>query len=230
MNRLTQWIADNPVITTWITLISLIGVVITVIALIMQIRDKKRKIICFIKNSNVLLDNTISCIDGIKVFFHQEEVNTIAVTTIKIWNGGNVIIEMSDFYPEKELKVIVPDTEKILAAIVVDQTEDTCKAGITLVKENEAVFTFYCLEPGQGATINLYHTNIEEEKTKVDGKMKGGKIVNKTLEILTENGEVIVSNGKYRVYLDGGVMGIGFNFYRSILRILGVTVKKRDKS
>ena len=60
--------------------------------------------------------------------------------------------------------------------------------------------------------------------------MKGGKIVNKTLEILTENGEVIVSNGKYRVYLDGGVMGIGFNFYRSILRILGVTVKKRDKS
>ena len=71
MNRLTQWIADNPVITTWITLISLIGVVITVIALIMQIRDKKRKIICFIKNSNVLLDNTISCIDGIKVFFHQ---------------------------------------------------------------------------------------------------------------------------------------------------------------
>lgn len=42
MNRLTQWIADNPVITTWITLISLIGVVITVIALIMQIRDKKR--------------------------------------------------------------------------------------------------------------------------------------------------------------------------------------------
>ncbi len=49
MNRLTQWIADNPVITTWITLISLIGVVITVIALIMQIRDKKRKIICFIK-------------------------------------------------------------------------------------------------------------------------------------------------------------------------------------
>lgn len=47
MNRLTQWIADNPVITTWITLISLIGVVITVIALIMQIRDKKRKIIYY---------------------------------------------------------------------------------------------------------------------------------------------------------------------------------------
>lgn len=32
MNRLTQWMADNPVIRTWITLISLIGVVITVIA------------------------------------------------------------------------------------------------------------------------------------------------------------------------------------------------------
>lgn len=74
----------------------------------------------------------------ITLFFHQEEVNTIAVITIKIWNGGNVIIEMSDFYPEKELKVMVPDTEKILAANLVNQTEDTCKADITLVKENEA--------------------------------------------------------------------------------------------
>lgn len=36
MNALTQWIADNPVVTTWITLISLLGVLITVIALILQ--------------------------------------------------------------------------------------------------------------------------------------------------------------------------------------------------
>lgn len=195
MNRLTQWIADNPVITTWITLISLIGVMITVIALFIQIRDKKRKVICFIKSSNILLDNAISCIEGIKVFFYKDEVNTIAVTTIKIWNGGNVILEMSDFYPEKELKITVPDTEKILAANIVDQTEDTCNAEIALVSNNEAVFTFYCLEPGQGATINLYHTNIDEDETKVNGRLKGGKIVNKTLEIFTENGELIVSNG-----------------------------------
>lgn len=229
MNKLTQWIADNPVITTWITLISLIGVVITVIALIIQIRDKRRKAICFIKNSNILLDNAISCIEGIKVFFYKDEVNTIAVTTIKIWNGGNVILEMSDFYPEKELKVTVPDKERILAANIVDQTEDTCKAEIALVNKNEAVFTFYCLEPGQGATINLYHTNIDEDGIKVDGRMKGGKIVNKTLEIFTENGELIVSNGIFRVYWDGGFMGIGLNIFRNISRLLGITVKKKDR-
>lgn len=229
MYRLTQWIAENPVITTWITLISLIGVVVTVIALIIQIRDKKRKVICYIQNSNILLDNAISCIEGIKVFFYKEEVNTIAVTTIKIWNGGNVIIEMSDFYPEKNLKVTVPNTERILAANIVNQTEDTCKAEITKVNNNEAVFTFYCLEPGQGATINLYHTNIDEDETKVAGRLKGGKIVNKTLEILTENGELIISNGIYRIYLDGGFMGIGLNLYRNILRLLGITVKKKDK-
>jgi len=230
MNRLTQWIADNPVITTWITLISLIGVVITVIALIMQIRDKKRKELCFIKNSSVLLDNTISCIDGIKVFFHQDEVNTIAVTTIKTWNGGNVILEMSDFYPEKEIRVTVPKTEKILAANIVDQTEDTCKAEIKLVSENEALFTFYCLEPGQGATINVYHTNMEEKETRFGGRIKGGKIVNRTFEMIVENSELIISTGKHKLYFDKGGLGIRFDILRTLSGFCGIKLKKnRDK-
>lgn len=229
MNRLTQWIAENPVITTWITLISLIGVVVTVIALIIQIRDKKRKVMYYIKNSNILLDNDISCIEGIKVFFYNDEVNTIAVTTIKIWNNGNTILEMADFYPEKEIKVTIPKTEKILAANIVDQTEDTCKAEFSIVDKNVAAFTFYCLEPGQGATINLYHTNIDEEETKVEGRLKGGKIINKTFEILTENGELIVSNGIISVYFRSGFMGISSNFYRIILRLFGVTVKKKER-
>ena len=72
------------------------------------------------------------------------------------------------------------------------------------------------------------HTNIDEDETKVDGRLKGGKIVNKTLEIFTENGELIVSNGIFRVYWDGGFMGIGLNFFRNISRLLGITVKKKD--
>ena len=52
MDALTNWIAENPVVTTWITIISLVGVVITIIALILQIKDK----------SNLLYDkfNSIS--------------------------------------------------------------------------------------------------------------------------------------------------------------------------
>lgn len=44
IGTLTKWIAENPEVTTWITIISLLGVVITIIALILQIKDKKEKL------------------------------------------------------------------------------------------------------------------------------------------------------------------------------------------
>ena len=50
METLTKWIAENPVVTTWITIISLLGVAITVIALILQVKDKKRKAIYYTIN------------------------------------------------------------------------------------------------------------------------------------------------------------------------------------
>ena len=61
-------------------------------------------------------------------------------------------------------------------------------------------------------------TNEPEENTK-----------DETIQEVKHGGcncELIVSNGKYRVYLDGVVKGIGFNFYRNILRILGLLLKR----
>lgn len=225
MSRLTQWIADNPEVTTWITLISLLSVCVALIAFIIQVKDRKRRILCYYINSNVLLDNAISCIEGIKVLFHNEEVQTVVVSTIKIWNGGNEILEASDFYPEKELKVSVPNSERILAANIVEQKEETCKTEVQLVSRNKAIFTFYCFEPGQGATINVYHTNINEKETIIDGKIKGGKLLNKSIKMAVSDGELVVTNGKYNLSINSGLFDILGIFSRSI----GVTISKRIK-
>ena len=125
--------------------------------------------------------------------------------------------------------VTVPNTEKILAANIVDQTEDTCKVEIKLVSENEALLTFYCLEPGQGATINVYHTNMEEEETRLGGRVKGGKIVNRTFEMVVENGELIISTGKHKLYFDKGGLGIRFDLLKTISEICGIKRNNRDK-
>lgn len=73
------------------------------------------------------------------------------------------ILEESDFYPQHELKILVPQNEKILAAAVIEKTDDTCKVKIVAPnrKENEAVISFYCLEPQQGATILRIGRNRE---------------------------------------------------------------------
>ena len=89
METLTKWIAENPVVTTWITIISLLGVAITVIALILQVKDKKRKAIYYTINSTILIDNEVSKIDGMKILFYDKKVDTVVISKIKLWNGGN---------------------------------------------------------------------------------------------------------------------------------------------
>lgn len=111
-----------------------------------------------------------------------------------------------------------------------DQTEDTCKVEIKLVSENEALLTFYCLEPGQGATINVYHMNMEERETRLDGRIKGGKIVNRTFEMIVENSELVISTGKHKIYFDRGGLGIRFDILRIFSGFCGIKLKRnRDK-
>lgn len=231
METLTQWIAEHPVVTTWVTLISLIGVLITIVALILQIRDKKRRAIYYTIVSTVLIDNEISQIDGIKILFHNKEVATVGISNIKLWNGGNEILEGSDFYPEQELRIAVPKGERILGATVIEETDDTCKvdAQISDRNENEALVSFYCLEPRQGATINVYHTNVSGNEVKLIGKIKGGKVVNKSIRIEIENGEMCMSTGTHKFYFDGGFFSTGIHMARMFESFAGVSVVKRKK-
>lgn len=76
--------------------------------------------------STILVDNEVSQIDGIEILFHDKKVNTVVISNIKLWNGGNGILEELDFYPENELKIVVPESERILAAMLIEETDDTC--------------------------------------------------------------------------------------------------------
>lgn len=211
MEKFATWIAENPNVSAWITIISLFGVLITVVALILQVKDKKRRVIYYMITSNVILEKKVSQIEGVEVRFKGEEVGNIVATSIKFWNGGNESLEASDFYPENELCVAVPIGEKILSASIAGESEDTCKVGVHINEEtpNMAKVTFYCLEPKQGATINVYHTNTDEEKTVFSGKIKTGKLINRTYELSLEHGEPYLSNGRYRIYLGTGMIGLG---------------------
>lgn len=231
MNALTQWIADNPVVTTWITLISLIGVLVTVIALILQIRDKKKRAIYYTITSTILVDDEVSQINGIKILFQEKEVSTVVISTIKLWNGGNEILEESDFYPDHELKIVIPQNEKILATAVLEESDDTCKVKIAAPngKENEAVVSFYCLEPQQGATINVYHTNINERETELIGKIKDGKVINKSIEVGMEDGEMCISTSNNKIYFGKNYFSVGSQAIHLFPSILGISIVKRKK-
>lgn len=231
MNELTAWITENPVVSTWITVISLLGVVVTVIALIMQIKDKKRRAIHYIITSTVLVDKKLSQIEGIKILYQDKKVDNVAISEVKIWNGGNEFLEEKDFYPNNELKIVVPTAEKIIAATIIEETDNMCgmQVQISKQKENEAILSFYCLEPHQGAIINVYHTNVNEKETKVIGKIKGGKVLNKSIEVVIENGEVYLTTGSYKLDFGYGILGSYLRVFAMVSDFLGISIVKIKK-
>lgn len=231
MESLTTWIAENPVVTTWVTIISLVGVVITILALIMQIKDKKKRVIYYTINSTILVDNEVSRIDGIKILFQDREIETVVVSKIKLWNGGNEILEMGDFYPNYNLSIKVPQNEKILGAIVNEETDKTCKINVQNLTQNEnvSIIDFYCLEPRQGATITIYHTNIDEEETEVIGKIKGGKVLNRSVEVVIEDGEMCMDTGSHKIYF-GGILRPYIRFAINFPKMFGISIVKRRKT
>lgn len=199
--------------------------------MILQIRDKKRRAIYYTITSTTLVDDEVSQINGIKILFQDKEISTVAISTLKLWNGGNEILEESDFYPEHELKIVVPQNEKILAVAVLEETDDTCKVKIVVPnrKENEAVVSFYCLEPQQGATINVYHTNLNERETGLVGKIKDGKVINKSIEVGMEDGEMCISTSNHKIYFGSNPFSIGTQAIRLFPNILGISIVKRKK-
>ena len=231
METLTKWIAENPVVTTWITIISLLGVAITVIALILQVKDKKRKAIYYTINSTILIDNEVSKIDGMKILFHDKKVDTVVISKIKLWNGGDEILEEGDFYPDHELKIAVPETERILVATVIEETDETCKIKVQnpARNENEILVSFYCLEPRQGATITVYHTNINERETNVIGKIKGGKVLNRSVEMMIEDGEMCMSTSNHKIYFSGGIFRTYAHMLRTFPDLFGISIVRTKK-
>jgi len=106
MSQLIQWLSNNPVVSVWITIISSIGFLVTVTAFVVQMKDRRKKILCYTISSTLLFDKCISQIDGVSLFYQNAPIESLSVSNIRIWNAGNEIVHESDFYPENELKVI----------------------------------------------------------------------------------------------------------------------------
>lgn len=96
-------------------------------------------------------------------------------------------------------------------------------------KANQALVSFYCLEPRQGAIINIYHTNMDVKDTKLTGKIIGGKVLNKSLEIAIEDGEMCKSTGTHKIYFSGGIFSTASQVIKMFPDILGISIVKQRR-
>ena len=116
----------------------------------------------------------------IEVRFGDEAVPKVTRTLVYIWNAGNKDILGSEISAGDPVRVQVDEGAKLLAANVIQTSQDGLGARTDGYTERERLFIFDRLPPKQGAIVEVYHTS-SEPVLKVTGSVDGiARIRNKT--------------------------------------------------
>lgn len=194
MSAIANWIANNPYWTAAGLIATFLGLVIAIITPLLQ---KRRKQLNYTVSTTQLVEERVSSIESVDILFHGSYINRLSVSNVRIWNSGNTIITSDDFYNKHRLKVIPEDDFDILGVDVPKESSDTIECCIT-TSNKQADIAFQAFEKKDFITFNVYHTGNDKSKLLVDGKIKDGKIVDKTLD--TE-GEMNILNEFIRISL-----------------------------
>ena len=179
LERAVRWISENPYWMAAGLLATFLALIITIITPILQ---KKRKRMCFSVSNTELVSNTATRIPGLDILFHGNHIYRLCVSTINLWNSGNTIITPDDFYKGYELCLKTTGEVAILGISKIKQSEETIACNVRW-SASTVFLSFQALETKGKVSFNLYHTGGEETTFELKGKIKEGKIVNKTINI-----------------------------------------------
>ena len=225
MDKIVNWISENPYWTAAGLLATFIALIIAVITPIIQ-RRKKR--IFFSFSNTPLVSRDVAKINGIEILFQGKPVEQVSVSSIHIWNGGNTIITQDDFYKGHELLLKPRDKISILGVDLLKQSEETieCK---TQCSDVNVALSFQALEKRDYISLNLYYTGNADTVFELRGKIKEGKIINKTYDIEKQISLLMNNNFALGITSIGTtIMGMASVVGGVFASILSIFRRKRD--
>lgn len=197
MDAIANWIAKNPYFTAAGLFATFLGLIIAIIVPIIQ---RRRKQLYYTTSTTQLVNENISNIKDIEILFCGKQINQLSITNMKIWNSGNVLITNDDMYLNHELQAIPQGAFNctILDVDIISQSTDTIQCIINSYPD-KANIIFQAFEKKDFVSFNVYHTGDENVKFILDGKIKEGKIVNKTIDV-EEQLSMIAEIGSFSIF------------------------------
>ena len=175
MDKIAEWMSQNPTFIVCSYAATFIGLIIAVIVPFFQ---RRRKLIGYYVATETILSNSIPQIDGLSITYNGEAVDDLYISRIHLINSGNVLIDGKDFYNNHRLTVSLEGGRCIDARLKI-QSSDTIETELNS-DESTVVIDFNTLERSQYADILVYHTGAEG-KVKVTGKFREGKLMDLNL-------------------------------------------------
>lgn len=168
MNQIIQ----NPWVILLVYVITLLGLPLTILAIVITIKDKKKKSIACIKRSFVVVKDYVNSINGLDILYLGNKIENLTVTNFLIWNAGNEIINFNDMASADPLMVV--SNKKILEAKIIFQKKPINKFSVLEFKDSCLKLGFDYMGPGDGLIIKFTHVGKSNYDLMLRGTIKGG--------------------------------------------------------
>lgn len=155
--------------------LSIFGVVVSIFS---YIKTKKTKKIAVNSESTILISETLSKYENLKILYNDENIKSLTSTIVRIKNIGSDIVEPDDLVPSCPLtinttkKFLLEDTSQY--KISTSNTKNIVK--LTKIDSMSLQISFDFLNPKDEIQITLLHTG----DISVDGDLKSNPIKNYT--------------------------------------------------
>ncbi|MCL2421390.1 MAG: hypothetical protein FWD03_05975 [Defluviitaleaceae bacterium] len=176
MDQIFQFLTDN--------IVGIIGILVAVIGIPLTIifaNLSKRKKIFYMVETDTLISDFGSTIKGINITHNNNEMESLCVSKLYIWNEGKSVLDKADLHMGKPITIVIDPWCNALDVSLVAETDETC--GFELIpddKYNRIVIAFECLESGYGGVFQILHTGVRGHGIDLDGKIKNNGLIHKT--------------------------------------------------
>lgn len=164
-----DWV-QNPWVTLTGWILGFLGVAIGIYYGVKGNRSKR--LTCAIIRCNHLISKGRKFIPKLHLFFENEEIEDITVTTCVIWNTGTETISNTDIVPEHLIKIIPEKNCRILDARIIAINKTTNAFCLDKNSEGEFELKFEYVDKNQGVKIEIVH---EGTAVSFECEIKGGK-------------------------------------------------------
>ena len=128
--------------------------------------------------STPVITSSHRSVEGLKIWYRGQQVSTLTVSTILLWNAGRGTLDKTDIVSANPPRIAAKEGAMILDGTVVEVNNPSSDFNTQLDAEgNNLTLSFEYLNSGDGAVIRVIHTGPSAGNIHITGALKGVKAI-----------------------------------------------------
>lgn len=174
MKETIELLKESNTVWTVLTISTVLAIPSFLFAIITWVKSRVKRELSFDRVTALLADNGEGIADDLKLLYKGNELESIYVSWITIWNSGNQEIRREDIASEHPLCVKCKNKNTILNAKIKIESDTASCFHISQPYEDQIEIEFEFVNKHEGIVLQILHTG-KPENLRLTCRIKGGK-------------------------------------------------------